>query len=95
MERDTSDHVMDSMNLSATLSSLTGHESIEVDVHDPVYSEVKQDLAKAGQTITRMFHITNNQLAQLFNFDAEFLMRFKPPGIYLCMTFICSKTQNK
>lgn len=66
------------MAVSATLRA--GAQHYEVDSQDAEYLKIKSDLENAGLELKRLVKLTNTGLAELFDAEADYLVKVKPPG---------------
>jgi len=57
-----------------------GAQHHEVTANDPVYGEIKSELENAGLVLKRLIKLTNTVLAEMFQTEADYLVKVKPAG---------------
>jgi len=59
---------------------MTGAQHCKVYSDDPEYRKIKSDLENAGLVLRRLVKLTNTVLAEMFQTEADCLVKFRPPG---------------
>ena len=62
---------------------IPGAQHHEVTADDPEYQKIKLELENAGLVLIRLVKLTNTVLAEMFQTEADHLVRFRPRGKHL------------
>ena len=71
-------HLMPNGSQHSTYMTAAQHHEVYSD--DPEYRKIKSDLENAGLVLRRLVKLTNTVLAEMFQTEADCLVKFRPPG---------------
>ena len=74
-----------SASLQSTYEAGVQHHEVQSD--DPEYMKIKSELENVGLVLKRLVKLTNAMLAERFQTEADYLVKVRPPGEHIFLTF--------